>query len=176
MSILYIKIEIHSSCDIEYLSKLIFASCACDTLIARITGWMSSLRIGRRLPLQLQCSCHGQRGDVRQSVRGNYITRLWWGHNLTAVEGNASVIKWILQVELPVRGGRSFKDVEAWVWWREGDGRGGGGQLNLCVETLIFSRGQTWRCWKDCTSFSWRGTGQAGQLDLCVENLHPSRG
>ena len=32
--------------------------------------------IGRRLPLQLQCSYQGQQGDdVRQSVRGNYKTR-----------------------------------------------------------------------------------------------------
>ena len=29
--------------------------------------------IGRRLPLQLQCSYQGQQGDVRQSVRGKYI-------------------------------------------------------------------------------------------------------
>ena len=29
--------------------------------------------IDRRLPLQLQCSYQGQQGDVRQSVRGNYI-------------------------------------------------------------------------------------------------------
>ena len=33
--------------------------------------------IGRRLPLQLQqCSYQGQQGDVRQSVRGIYKTRL----------------------------------------------------------------------------------------------------
>ena len=33
--------------------------------------------IGRRLPLQLQCtgSYQGQQGDVRQSVRGNYEIR-----------------------------------------------------------------------------------------------------
>ena len=31
--------------------------------------------IGRRLPLQLQCSYQGQQGDVNQSVRGNYKTR-----------------------------------------------------------------------------------------------------
>ena len=30
--------------------------------------------IGRRLPLQLQCSYQGQQGDVSQSVRGNYKT------------------------------------------------------------------------------------------------------
>ena len=28
--------------------------------------------IGGPLPLQLQCGYQGQRGDVRQSVRGNY--------------------------------------------------------------------------------------------------------
>ena len=31
--------------------------------------------IGRRLPLQLQCSYQGQQGDVKRSVRGNYKTR-----------------------------------------------------------------------------------------------------
>ena len=31
--------------------------------------------IGRRLPLQLQCSYQGQQGDISQSVRGNYKTR-----------------------------------------------------------------------------------------------------
>ena len=47
--------------------------------------------IGRQLPLQLQCSYPGQQGDGSQSVRGNYKTRFGGGHNLTAVEGNASV-------------------------------------------------------------------------------------
>ena len=50
-----------------------------------------SIYIGRRLPLQLQCSYQGQQGDVRQSVRGNYKTRFRGGQYLTAVEGNASV-------------------------------------------------------------------------------------
>ena len=31
--------------------------------------------IGRRLPLQLQCSYHGRQGDARLSVRGSYKTR-----------------------------------------------------------------------------------------------------
>ena len=31
--------------------------------------------IGRRLPLQLQCSYQGQQGDFSQPVRGNYKTR-----------------------------------------------------------------------------------------------------
>ena len=31
--------------------------------------------IGRRPPLQIQCSYQGQQGDVSQSVRGNYETR-----------------------------------------------------------------------------------------------------
>ena len=48
--------------------------------------------IGRRLPLELPCSYQGQQGDVSQSVRGNYKTRFCGGHNLTAVEGNASSV------------------------------------------------------------------------------------
>ena len=63
----------------------------CDTPIARITGCVLIKDIGRRLPLQLQCSYQGQQGDVRQSVRGNYKTGFRGGQNLTAVEGNASV-------------------------------------------------------------------------------------
>ena len=43
--------------------------------------------IGRRLPLQLQCSNPGQQGYVSQSVRGNYKTRFWGGQHLTAVKG-----------------------------------------------------------------------------------------
>ena len=31
--------------------------------------------IGRRLPLQLQCSYQSQQGDFSQSMRGNYKTR-----------------------------------------------------------------------------------------------------
>ena len=46
--------------------------------------------IGRRLPLQLQCSYQGQQGDFSQSVRGNYKTRVRGGQDLTAVEGNVS--------------------------------------------------------------------------------------
>ena len=73
------------------LSKLFFASCvrypdpAYNGLCVLIEG------IGRRLPLQLQCSYQGQQGDVNQSVRGNYRIRFLRGQNLTAVEGNASV-------------------------------------------------------------------------------------
>ena len=48
--------------------------------------------IGRRLPLEQQCSLYqGQQGDVSQSVRGNYKTRFCRGQHLTAVEGKASV-------------------------------------------------------------------------------------
>ena len=86
-----IKIKIHSSCEIEYLSKLIFASCVWYSVRAYYGLWVLIKDIGRRLPLQLQCSYQGQQGDVRQSVRGNYQTRFWGGQNLTAVEGNASV-------------------------------------------------------------------------------------
>ena len=46
--------------------------------------------MGRRLPLQLQCSYQGQQGDVRQSVRGNYKNRFRGGQNRINVEGHAS--------------------------------------------------------------------------------------
>ena len=57
------------------LSKPIFASCVWYS--DRAYYWLCVLikGIGRRLPLQLQCSYQGQQGAVRQSVRGNYKTR-----------------------------------------------------------------------------------------------------
>ena len=73
------------------LSKRTFASCVWYSDRAYYGLCVLIKDIGRRLPLQLQCSYQGQQGDVRQSVRGNYKTRFWGGQNLTAVEGNASV-------------------------------------------------------------------------------------
>ena len=64
------------------LVKLIFASCvpysdrACYGLGVLIKD------IGRRLPLQLQCSYQGQQGDVGRSVRGNYKTRFCEGKKI----------------------------------------------------------------------------------------------
>ena len=66
--------KIHSSCEIEdfvetHLCKL------CVILPDRAYYELCVLikDIGRRLPLQLQCSYHGLQGDFIQSVRGNYI-------------------------------------------------------------------------------------------------------
>ena len=83
--------KIHSSCEIEdfvetHLCKL------CVILRSRVYELCVLIKdIGRRLPLQLQCSYQGQQGYVSQSVRGNYQTRFCGGQNLTAVEGNVSV-------------------------------------------------------------------------------------
>ena len=65
--------KIHSSCEIEdfvetHLCKL------CVTMYSdrAYYGLCVLIKdIGRRLPLQPQCSYQGQQGDVRQSVRGN---------------------------------------------------------------------------------------------------------
>ena len=67
--------KIHSSCEIEDFV---------ETHLCKLCVWYSDRAyyglcvlindIGRRLPLQLQCSYQGQQGDVRQSVRGNYKT------------------------------------------------------------------------------------------------------
>ena len=75
----------------KILSKLIFASCVWYSDRAYYGLCVRIKDIGRRLPLQLQCSYQGQQGDISQSVRGNYKTRFWGRQNLTAVEGNASV-------------------------------------------------------------------------------------
>ena len=68
--------KIHSSCEIEdfvetHICKL------CVILSDRAYYGLCVLikDIGRRLPLQLQCTYQGQQGDVRQSVRGNHETR-----------------------------------------------------------------------------------------------------
>ena len=70
-----LKKKIHSSCEIEdfvenHLCKL------CVILRSRVLLGVCVLvkDIGRRLPLQLQCSYQGQQGDDSQSVRGWYIT------------------------------------------------------------------------------------------------------
>ena len=67
------KTKMHSSCEIEdfvetHLCKL------CVILRSRVSRGVCVLNkdIGRRLPLELQCSYQGQQGDVRQSVRENY--------------------------------------------------------------------------------------------------------
>ena len=56
----------------KILSELIFASCVCYSDRAYYGLCVLIEDIGRRLPLQLQCSYQGQQSDVGQSVRGNY--------------------------------------------------------------------------------------------------------
>ena len=63
-------------------SKLIFASCVGYSDRAHYELCVLIKDIGRRLPLQLQCSYQGQQDDFSQSVRGNYKTRFWGGQNL----------------------------------------------------------------------------------------------
>ena len=62
----------------KILSKLIFFCKLCVIFRLRVHHWVCVLvkDIGRRLPLELQCSLYqGQQGDVSQSVRGSYKTR-----------------------------------------------------------------------------------------------------
>ena len=76
------KIKIHSSCEIEYFVETHLCK-LCVILRSRVLWVVCPLikdiyiyiYIGRRLPLQLQCSYQGQQGDFSQSVRGNYKTR-----------------------------------------------------------------------------------------------------
>ena len=70
-----VKKKIRSSCEIEHLSKPIFASCVWYFDRAYYGLCVLIKDIGRRLPLQLQCSYQSQQREVRQSVRGNYKTR-----------------------------------------------------------------------------------------------------
>ena len=63
-------------------SKLIFASCVWYSDRGHYELCVFIKDIGRRLPLQLQCSYQGQQGDFSQSVRWNYKTRFWGGQNM----------------------------------------------------------------------------------------------
>ena len=114
-------------------STLIFASCVWYSDRAYCELCVVIRDIGRRLPLQLQCSYQGEQGVFNQSVRANYKPRFWGRQNLTAVEGNVS----FYQVN-PVSGitgeggGGALQDVEAWFWSKAsgvGGGRGTGGQF-----------------------------------------------
>ena len=60
-------------------SKPILASCVWYPDRAHYELCVLIKDIGRRLPLQLQCSYQGQQGDFSQSVRWNYKTRFWGG-------------------------------------------------------------------------------------------------
>ena len=69
-----IKIEIHSSCEAEYFVETNLCK-LCVILRSRVLRVVCPMKdIGRRLPLQLQCSYQGQQRDVSRSVRGNYKT------------------------------------------------------------------------------------------------------
>ena len=124
-------------------SKLIFARCVWYSDHAHYELCVLMKDMGRRLPLQLQCSYQGQQGDFSQSVRWNYKARFWGGQNLTAVEGNASVYQSQVNTVSRVTG-----EGTAEVWRtlepgfdQNGAGVGGGGQLHSCVETTNPSRG-----------------------------------
>ena len=79
-------------------------------------------------------------------MRGNYkiLNPFLKGHNLTAVEGNASVYQ-VYPVSRITGEGRA-DILRAWGAGFEqegarGGGGGGAGQLNLCVETINPLRG-----------------------------------
>ena len=59
----------------KILSKFNLARCVRYSYRACCGRCVAIKDLGRRLPLQLQCSYQGQQGDVSQSVRGNYKTR-----------------------------------------------------------------------------------------------------
>ena len=101
------------------MSKLIFASCVwCSD---RAYYWVCVLikDIGRRFPLELQCSLYqGQQDDVSQSVRGNHKTRFRGGQNLTAVAINASVYQVYPARRITGEGRAEF--LRAWGFEQEG--------------------------------------------------------
>ena len=72
-TVVYYKIKIlSSSCEIKDVIGTHIFHAVCDTPIARIVGCVLIKDIGRRLPLELQCSYQGQQGHVNQSVHENY--------------------------------------------------------------------------------------------------------
>ena len=69
------KISLHSSCEIEdFVETHLSLQAVCDSDRAYHGLCVLIKDIGRRLPLQRQCSYQGEQGDVGQSVRGNYKT------------------------------------------------------------------------------------------------------
>ena len=94
-------------------SKLIFASCVWYSDRAHYELCALIKDIGRRLPLQLQCSYQGQQDESSQSVRGNYATRFWGGQNLTAVKGSVSFYQVNLVSRITGKGGGA----EFWRTW-----------------------------------------------------------
>ena len=76
MYIINIKIHSLQLCDRIFCRNSSLQS-VCDTYSDRACYGLCVLimDIGRRLPLQLQCSYQGLQGDVRKSVRGHYKTR-----------------------------------------------------------------------------------------------------
>ena len=72
-----LKTKKHSSREIEYFvgTHLCKLCVILRSRVLRVILCVIIKDIGRRLPLQLQCSYQGQQGDVRQPVRGNYKTR-----------------------------------------------------------------------------------------------------
>ena len=68
--------KIHSSCEIEdFVETHLCKLCVIHSDRAHFELCVLIKDIGRRLPLQLQCSYQGQQGDFSQSVRGKYKTR-----------------------------------------------------------------------------------------------------
>ena len=69
---LFYQMKIHCSCEMEYFveTHLCKLCVILQSRVLRVVCPHYSQGIGRRLPLQLQCSYQGQRGDVMQSVRG----------------------------------------------------------------------------------------------------------
>ena len=90
--------------------------------------------IGRRLPLELQCSYQGQQGDVSQSVPGNYKTRFCGGQNLTTVEGNALVYH--VYPESRTTGERRAEFIRAWGHGFEQKGAGRGGRTGGATRSV----------------------------------------
>ena len=81
----------------KILSKLIFVNCVWYFDRAYYGLCVLIKDIGRRLPLQLQCSYQGQQGDVSQSVRGNYIKPVSEGDKIWQLRREMyPFIKWFL--------------------------------------------------------------------------------
>ena len=79
-------------------SKLIFASCLWYSDRAHYELCVLIKDIGRRLPLQLQCSYQGQQNDFSQSVRGNYKTRFWGGQYMYKAMRYSSILNYYTAV------------------------------------------------------------------------------
>ena len=130
----------------KILSKLIFPSCVWYSDRAYYGFRVFIKDIGRRLPLQLQCSYQGQQGDARQSLCARKLQNPFRRGTKSDSCGGKCIRLSSKSCKSKPRwgGGGVLKNVGSFFWSKAsgvggrgsgGEWGGGGGRAgNLCVE------------------------------------------